>query len=69
MKLAEKIFEHYRNKMTGDDEDIDILAYSFLNKLSHKDMLAIVNDLDEQELYDLIAGYLMDNLKEKFAQE
>lgn len=69
MKLIDELYELYRNKLTGDEEDIDMLAFAFLEEMSREDLLKIIEDLDKQELYDLMGLYLIESLKGKFAQE
>ncbi|MDE3839991.1 hypothetical protein C0966_11530 [Bacillus methanolicus] len=69
MKLVDELYELYRNKLTGDEEDIDMLAFAFLEETSYEDLLNIIHEMDKQELYDLMGLYLIENLKGKFAQE
>ncbi|WP_066310877.1 DUF6154 family protein [Bacillus sp. FJAT-29814] len=69
MKLVDELYEMYRTKLTGDEEDIDMLAFAFLEEMSHEDLLALIRDMDKQELYDLMGLYLIESLKGKFAQE
>lgn len=69
MKLIDELYEFYRDKLTGDDEDIDILTFAILEEFSKEDILALINDMDEQELYDLIGLYLIETLRGKFAQQ
>lgn len=69
MKLVDELFELYRDKLTGDDEDIDMLAFAVLEEMSREDILHLIQDLTTQELYNLIGVYLIESLREKFAQE
>lgn len=69
LKLVDELFELYRNKLTGDDEDIDMLAFAVLEEMSREDLLQLINDLPTQEVYNLIGVYLIESLREKFAQE
>lgn len=69
MKLVDELYEMYRTKLTGDEEDIDMLAFAFLEEMSHEDLLALIHEMDKQELYDLMGLYLIESLKAKFAQE
>jgi hypothetical protein len=69
LKLIDELFEMYRNKLTGDEEDIDMLAFAFLEEMSYEDLLALIHEMDKQELYDLMGLYLIESLKGKFAQE
>ncbi|XJZ29129.1 DUF6154 family protein [Bacillota bacterium Lsc_1132] len=69
MRLVDELYDLYKNKLTGDEEDIDMLAFAFLEEMSREDLLAIIHDMDKQELYDLMGLYLIESLKGKFAQE
>ena len=69
MKLVDELYELYRNKLTGDEEDIDMLAFAFLEEMSREDLLHLIQDMDEQELYTLMGLYLIESLKGKFAKE
>lgn len=69
MKLVDELYEFYRHKLTGDEEDIDMLAFAFLEEMSHDDLLSLLKDIDKQELYNLVGLYLIEALKVKFAQE
>lgn len=69
LKLVDELYDLYRNKLTGDEEDIDMLTFAFLEEMSREDLLGIIHDMGEQELYDLVGVYLIESLKVKFAQE
>lgn len=68
MKLVDELYEMYRDKLTGDDEDIDMLAFAFLEEMKREDLLHLISEMDEQELYNLMGLYLIESLKVKFAQ-
>lgn len=67
MKLIDDLFEHYRSKLNGDDEDIDILVLAVLEQLSKEEILEYVTEMDELELRSFMGVYIMETLKEKFA--
>lgn len=69
MKLVDELYDLYRNKLTGDEEDIDMLTFAFLEEMSREDLINLIAEMDEQELFDLMGLYLMESLKGKFAQE
>ncbi|RVT64887.1 DUF6154 family protein [Niallia taxi] len=69
MKLVDELYNLYKNKLTGDEEDIDMLAFAFLEEMSRDDLLHIIQELNEQELYDLMGLYLIESLKGKFARD
>ena len=68
MKLIDDLFEHYRTMLTGDDEDIDILALAVLEQLNREDIFEQIHELDELELRSFFGLYIMDVLKKKFAE-
>ncbi len=67
MKIIDELYDYYRDKLTGDEEDIDMLAFAFLEEMSREDLLELINELDNQELYNLMGIYLIESLKGKFA--
>lgn len=69
MKLVDELYNLYKHKLTGDEEDIDMLAFAFLEEMSREDLLHIIQELNEQELYDLMGLYLIESLKGKFAKD
>lgn len=69
MKLVDELYELYRDKLTGDDEDIDILAFAILEEFDKDDLLHLINEMNEQELFDLMGLYLLESLRGKFAKE
>lgn len=69
MKLVDELFELYRDKLSGDDEDIDMLAFAILEEMSREDLLHLIQELSTQELHNVIGVYLIESLREKFAQQ
>lgn len=69
MKIIDEIYEMYRDKLTGDEEDADIIAFSVLEQFDREDLLALLNDLSDQELNNLVGFYMIENLKAKMARD
>ncbi|KAA0549006.1 cytosolic protein [Bacillus sp. BGMRC 2118] len=69
MKLVDELYEMYKHHFTGDEEDIDIIAFSVLEQLNRKTMFNLLSELDDQELLDLVGLYLIEGLKGKLAKE
>ncbi|PLT29297.1 DUF6154 family protein [Peribacillus deserti] len=69
MKLIEELYELYKSKLTGNDEDIDMLAFAVLEQLSREEILGLIHEMDNQELINLMGLYIIESLKGKFAQE
>ncbi|MBM7715879.1 DUF6154 family protein [Siminovitchia sp. FSL H7-0308] len=68
MKLIDELFELYRDKLTGEEEDLDMITFAVLEGYDHEDLLEIVKEMDEYELQYFIRLYLLETLKGKFAQ-
>ncbi|QOR65965.1 cytosolic protein [Cytobacillus suaedae] len=69
MKFIDELYEMYRHKLTGDEEDADILAFSVLEQLDRDDMITLIEELSDQELYNLVGFYMIEKLKAKMARE
>ncbi|MFT4414899.1 DUF6154 family protein [Fredinandcohnia humi] len=69
MKIIDEIYQMYRDKLTGDEEDADIIAFSVLEQFGREDLLSLLNNLSDQELYNLVGFYMIENLKAKMARD
>lgn len=69
MKFVDEMFEFYRDKLTGNEDDIDLLTYALLEELSYEDLLQLIQEMDQEELYQLIGMYLIHAFREKLAKE
>lgn len=68
MKLVNELFNMYKHKL-GDEEDADIITFAVLEELSRDDLVEIIQEMDDQEIFDMVGLYLMEMLKGKMAQE
>lgn len=69
MKFVDELYDFYRKKLTADDEDIEILVSSIMQELSKQDMLNILSELNQQELYQITGTYIAYKLREKLVQD
>lgn len=69
MKLVDDLYELYRDKLTGDEEDVDILAFSILEDFTHDDLVDLARQMNEEELKGLMAYYIIEKLKVKMIKE
>lgn len=67
MRLIDELFEIYQNRLTADDEDIDIITLAVLEESDRRDLLKIVEEMKDDELQSFIRLYLIESLKGKFA--
>ena len=68
MKLVDELFEIYRDKLTGDEEDLDMITFAVLEHYNHDELMGIVKEMNHYELQYFIRLYLLETLKGKFAQ-
>jgi len=68
LRLVDELFEIYRDRLTGDDEDLDIIALAVVENNSRQELLNIVKEMNDHELHFFISMYLTETLKEKFAK-
>lgn len=68
MRLVDELFEMYRDRLTGDEEDLDIIALAVVENNNRQELLNIVGEMTDYELHFFIGMYLTETLKEKFAQ-
>ncbi len=69
MKFVDELYDFYKKKLTADDEDIEILVSSIIQELSKQDMLNILSELNQQELYQITGTYIAYKLREKLVQD
>ncbi|WP_102345207.1 DUF6154 family protein [Bacillus sp. Marseille-P3661] len=69
MKLIDDLYNMYRHILTGDDEDADIIVFSVLESLNRKDILELIEEMGEQELYSMVGLYMLEKFKSKMAQD
>lgn len=68
MRLIDELFEMYRNKITGDEEDLDMITFAVLENYSRDELIDIIKEMNDYELHYFIRLYLLEMLKGKSAQ-
>lgn len=69
MSFVDEIYEMYRNQLTGDEEDAVALVLNLLQEHKKSDILKKVQEMDDYEIFQMFAMYLIEMLKAKMAQE
>lgn len=69
MKLIDDLYKMYSHILTGDEEDADIIVFSVLEALKRKDLLELIEEMSEHELYSMVGMYMLEKFKTKMAQE
>ncbi|TFD98247.1 DUF6154 family protein [Jeotgalibacillus salarius] len=68
MKLVDEIFEMYKGKIRGSQEDLDMIAFTILEQLDQSELFDMVKELSEEELAYFIRLYIVESLKGRLEQ-
>ncbi|MDB5084575.1 MAG: hypothetical protein JWN30_1461 [Bacilli bacterium] len=69
MKFVEQMYLLYKDQLTGDDEDALVIVSSILSDLNKEHMLEIIQEMSNQEVYQMLGTYLVERLNQKLGQE
>jgi hypothetical protein len=69
MRFVDQLYEYYKDRLTGDEEDVEIVTLSILQELSRNDLITFIKEMDDRELMTMIGLYFIESLKTKMAEE
>lgn len=69
VKLIDELYEAYKDKLTGDEEDADIIAHSVIEELNSNDLISLLKELPYDELAGLVGFYISGKIKRKMAKD
>ncbi|ABO66811.1 Conserved hypothetical protein [Geobacillus thermodenitrificans NG80-2] len=69
MKFIDDLYEYYKDRLTGDEEDAEAVAMSILDELNRRDVLKLIGEMTDEELLGMFGLYLFESLKAKMARE
>jgi len=69
MRFLNELYEMYRSHLTGEEEDAVAIVLHILQDHSKEDLLKMIQEMDEEEVIQMFAMYLIESLKFKMAQE
>lgn len=69
MSFVDEIYAMYKNRLTGTEEDAVALVLNLLEDHSKSDLLSLIKKMEDEEVYQMVAMYLIEILKLKMAQE
>ncbi|MFB4166056.1 DUF6154 family protein [Alteribacillus sp. JSM 102045] len=69
MEFVDNLYDLYKNKLTGDEEDALIIIEGILQTFSSKDVDELMDKLSDQERYDMLALFLYEKFRQKLAEE
>lgn len=69
MDWIDKLYELYKNELTGNEEDAFIIIEGILEDLSDDDIQQLITDLSARDRYEMMALFLYEQLRLKIAEE
>lgn len=69
MKFVDELFELYRGRLQGTEDDLDMITLTVLGEMSDGDIMSVIGEMPKDELDWLFRVYLYEGLKEKFNQD
>ncbi|MEB3749954.1 DUF6154 family protein [Geobacillus sp. FSL W8-0032] len=69
MKLIDDLYDYYKDRLTGDEEDAEAVAMSILDELDRRHVLKLINEMSDEELLGMFGLYVFESLKAKMASE
>jgi hypothetical protein len=69
MRFIDELYQLYRGHFNGDEEDITAIVIGILSEQSRKDLNALIDSMDDEELFHMLAYYMIEVLKRKVAMD
>lgn len=69
MRFIDELYELYRGHLTRDEEDIVAVVVGILAEQTQDDLIGLVNEMNEEELFHMVAYYMVEVMKRKVAME
>jgi hypothetical protein len=69
MKFIDDLYEMYKQQLMGDEEDAIALVLHALQDHTKEDLVSFIDKMDEEEIYQMLGSFLIDQLKNKMSEE
>ena len=69
MKFIDDLYNLYRDHLTGDEEDAIAIVVGILQEHDEEDMLNLIKQMDELEVFQMLSMFLVEMMRRKMAQE
>ncbi|MBO8171816.1 MAG: hypothetical protein H0Z33_07995 [Bacillaceae bacterium] len=69
MRFIDQLFNMYRDHLTGDEEDLVALVVYILEEQERDDLLKLIHDMSEDEIYQMLGMFMVEMLRKKAAEE
>ncbi len=69
MRFIDRLYDLYRDHLTGDEEDLVAVVVNVLQDLDREEMIRLMADMDDEEIYQMLGMFLVEMLRLKVADE
>lgn len=69
MKFINQLYQLYKDKLTGDEEDIYVIVEGIFEDFKRKDYIKLIDDLDNEQLEEMVAYYMIELLRRRIADD
>lgn len=69
MRFLDQLYEMYKGHFNGDEEDIIAVVVGVLEEQSRKDLYHLIDEMDDEELFHMLAMYMIEVVKRKVAMD
>ncbi|RNB85832.1 hypothetical protein EDM56_17690 [Brevibacillus fluminis] len=69
MRFVDQLYEMYRGHFNGAEEDIIAIVVGTLQEQSADDLNQLIDEMEEEEVFHMVANYFIEVLKRKVAME
>jgi hypothetical protein len=69
MKFIDDLYDLYKDQIAGDEEDAVALVMYTLQDHDREDLMTLLDEMNDDEIYQMIGQFLVEKLKDKMAKE
>lgn len=69
MTFVDDLYQAYKRQLSSQEIDAELLAASVLDELSHEDVVDLLKELTDEDLFGLYGLYLIENLKRRIHKD
>jgi hypothetical protein len=69
MKFIDQLYQLYKNKLTGDEEDVYVIVEGVFEEFHRKDFIMLMDELPDEQLEEMVSYYMIELLRRKIANE
>lgn len=69
MTFVDELYQAYKDQLSSQEVDAELLAASVLDELSREDVVNLLKELKDDDLFGLFGLYLIETLKRRIHKD